>query len=80
MTHMFLNLACCRLGRDMDYLLLKEVIKNKNPSHIILEVREGESKFSHPVSPYIRSSTSQLSAYLLFNKNALLNYWIHFFL
>ena len=74
-----LNLACCRLGRDMDYLLLKEVIKNKKPSHIVLEVREGESKFSHPVSPYIRSSTSQLSAYLLFNKNALLNYWIHFY-
>lgn len=42
------NLAICRLGRNMDHMIIKDLLKNKSPRIIVLEVRQEESDRSHP--------------------------------
>jgi len=42
------NLAFCRLGRDMDYLIFKDLLHRKKPKWLVLEVRQEEPELSHP--------------------------------
>jgi hypothetical protein len=49
----FLNAGYCRFGTNLYPLLLQDVIKTKNIKKLILEVREGEDYFSHPIFPYL---------------------------
>jgi hypothetical protein len=71
------NLAYCRLGRDLQYSILTELIKRNKPKALYIEVREDENLFSHPVFPLISNTKVVLSA-PIFNPNSLKNYWKHF--
>lgn len=63
------NLGYCRLGRNLSYVLLKELLVEKNPQAIILEVREDEDRYSHPIFPYLGESKEVLWPALLFNRD-----------
>ena len=45
---------------------------------MILEVRENESRYSHPIFPYIAPSRDVILPNLLFNRDLLKNIWTHF--
>jgi hypothetical protein len=47
-----LSVAYCRHGSNMHYLILKELIKNKKPKVLVLEVLEEIRTNSHPIFPY----------------------------
>lgn len=72
------NLGYCRLGRNLSYILLKETLETKKPKHLILEVREGEDRFSHPVFPFIATTDEVLLPSLLFNADIFVDIWDHF--
>lgn len=72
------NFGYCRLGMDLNYALAKEVIENKKPKHIIIEVRESEDRYSHPVFPHIAQSKAVVFPSLFFNKLLVSNVWTHF--
>jgi hypothetical protein len=50
------NLGYCRLGRDLHALFLREVLQNKQPKFLVLEVRYQENLYSHPVFPYLAAN------------------------
>ena len=72
------NLGYCRLGRNLTYVLLKELISKKDIKHLILEVREDEDRYSHPIFPYIAKSKDVILANPFFNKDILADVWTHF--
>lgn len=72
------NLGYCRMGRNMSYVLLKEILENKSVKSLVLEVREDEDRYSHPVFPFLADSRDVLGASLLFNKDFLVDNWDHF--
>lgn len=47
------NLGYCRYGRNIEYLILKMLLKHKSPKLIVLEVHEDEEKNSHDIFPYL---------------------------
>jgi hypothetical protein len=47
-----LSVAYCRHGSNMHYLILKELLKNKKPKILIVEVLEEIRTNSHPIFPY----------------------------
>jgi hypothetical protein len=61
------NLGYCRRGRDIQYVMLKDFFKHKNPKLIIIEVPEDEPKRSHPVFPYLAETTDLFESFTLFN-------------
>lgn len=64
-----LNFGYCRLGRNLDYIFARELIKTKQPEIIVLEVREFENPYSHPIFPYLATNKDLASAYPFFNKD-----------
>lgn len=42
------NLGFCRLGRNLHYGLVKDLMKTKAPKLVVLEVRNDENRSSHP--------------------------------
>jgi len=72
------NFGYCRLGRNLDYVLLKEILKKKHPKYLFLEVREDEDRYSHPIFPYIASDKDVLFPWPFFDKNILSDIWTHF--
>ena len=69
------NLGYCRRGRDIQYVLLKDLFNHKKPKILIIEVAEDEPKKSHPVFPYLAESNDLLSSFVLFNQRYFLNIW-----
>lgn len=47
----YANLGYCRPGRNLQYLILHDLLSAKKPSAIVLEIRERESRVSHPIFP-----------------------------
>jgi hypothetical protein len=72
------NLGYCRLGRNLSYVLLKELISKRDIKLLILEVREDENRYSHPIFPYIAKSKDVILANPFFNKDILADVWTHF--
>jgi hypothetical protein len=62
------NLGYCRGGRDIQYIMLKEVFRHKKPSVVVIEVTEDEPKKSHPVFPYLAESRDLLGSLVFFNQ------------
>src|SRR5690606_2046906 len=62
------NLGYCRRGRDIQYIMLKELFEHKKPSVIIIEVAEDEPKKSHPVFPYLAESSDLWNSCIIFNQ------------
>ena len=72
------NLGYCRLGRNLTYVLLQDILEKKSPETIIVEVREDEDRYSHPVFPLVASTTDVLLPVALFNRDILADIWTHF--
>lgn len=71
------NFGYCRLGRNLTYIFIKELLKTKNPKYLIIEVREDESRFSHPIFPYISGSRNVLLPVPFINRSLLKDIWTH---
>ncbi|MDX9907637.1 MAG: hypothetical protein RBS55_13705 [Bacteroidales bacterium] len=71
------NFGYCRLGRNLDYVLLKEILKKKKISKLVVEVREREDRYSHPVFPYIASTPDVALPNPLFNRDIFKDVWYH---
>lgn len=57
------NLSFCRYGRPLHYAILKDVLKKHNPHHLVLEVRERESRFNHPSFHFIADDKDLLEVH-----------------
>lgn len=69
------NLGYCRRGRDVQYVILKDLFEHKNPKYLIVEVAEDEPKKSHPVFPYLANSTDLFASLIVFNQRYLTSIW-----
>lgn len=58
------NLGFCRYGRPLHTSIIKDLFEHHHPKAIILEVRETESRFSHPDFPYMANTNDLLLPYL----------------
>lgn len=65
------NLGYCRLGRDLSYILVREVLKQKNSGTIILEVMGEEHMLGHPVFPYLAEGSDLLIPATVVNRTYL---------
>jgi hypothetical protein len=73
------NIGYCRLGENLIYILLKEMLKTKNVKTIIIEVREDEDRYSHPIFPYIAETKDVLLANPLYNRDLFSDYYRHIY-
>ena len=73
-----MNAGFCRLGRDVQWWIMQQVLTHKSPKALILEVRETEPRAGHPVFGYL-ANTGQLLETPLTNSRYLEN-WYHGFL
>lgn len=71
------NMGYCRLGRNLHYILLKEIFSVKKTRKVVLEVRESEDWSSHPVFPHIASDKDVFFTPLLFNLDYISDLWVH---
>lgn len=71
------NFGYCRLGRNLHYVILKEIISQKNINTLVLEVREEEDRYSHPVFPFLAGSKDVLLPNPFFNRDILSDMWNH---
>lgn len=71
------NFGYCRLGNNLVYVLINELVKRRKVKAIILEVREDENLFSHPIYPYIADTKDVLLSYPLYNKDQLKDIFIN---
>jgi hypothetical protein len=69
------NLGYCRRGRDIQYVMLKDLFQQKKPKILVIEVAEDEPKKSHPVFPYLAESNDLWGSFVFFNQRYLLNIW-----
>jgi hypothetical protein len=69
------NLALPHEGRNLQYVLIKDLLLNKNPDLIILEVCERESIYSHFTFPYIAEGKDIIFPKSILNFN-LIRDWI----
>ena len=63
------NMGFCRLGRDMEYLIFKEILQRKKPKMIFLEVRPEEAELGHPDFGYLADMSDILSSPLIINRS-----------
>lgn len=63
------NLGYCRLGMNLQYIIIRDLLSVKNPKEIVLEVREEESYVSHPVFPNLAKEEDILFSYPFFNES-----------
>lgn len=71
------NMGFCRLGRDLQYQLLTDLLRYKSPKTVYLEIRSSENDVSHPVAPYFLESAHLLSAPIRQNPDYFTNLWKH---
>ncbi len=65
------NFGYCRLGRNLSYALLKEIVSRKKPGYLVLEVSRNEDRYSHPVYPHIAGTADVAFANPFFNRDLL---------
>ena len=63
------NLGYCRLGRNLIYVLLQDLLEARKPARIVIEVRENEDRYSHPVFPFLANEKDAFLPVLLFNRD-----------
>jgi hypothetical protein len=69
------NLGYCRRGRDIQYVMLKDLFQQKKPKILVIEVAEDEPKKSHPVFPYLAERNDLWRSFVFFNQRYFLNIW-----
>lgn len=73
-----LNLGYCRLGRNLQYSLLKKLLETRKPKLVILEIDRVENAGGHPVFPFIADSKDVLFADGWLNRGYFSDAWLHF--
>ena len=73
------NLAYCTIGRDIQLPLVKDLLSNKNPEIVIMEVTEVESKSSHQDFPYIADLNDVIQSELIYNPSLIKGVYSAFF-
>jgi len=63
------NMGFCRLGRDMEYVIFKDLLRHKKPKMLVLEVRQEEPELSHPDFGYIADLRDVIGAPLIINRS-----------
>jgi len=63
------NLGYCRFGRNLEYLFVKELLANKKPQLVVIEVHEDEAKNSHDIFPYLASTCDLLISPTCINRD-----------
>ena len=63
------NLGYCRYGRNIEFSILKMLLKHKSPKLIVIEVHEDEEKNSHDIFPYLAETEDLLLTPTLFNRD-----------
>ena len=71
------NFGYCRLGRNLNYTLIKEILQEKQPKYIVLEIRNDEDRYSHPIFPYISNTTDVLFPNPLYNRDLVDDIFTH---
>jgi hypothetical protein len=69
------NLGYCRRGRDIQYVMVKDLFKHKKPKILVIEVAEDEPKKSHPVFPYLAETRDLRESCVFFNQRYPVNIW-----
>ncbi len=69
------NLGFCRFGRNLYYLLSKDLLHERNIKSLVIEVREDEDRYSHPVFPVISTPQDLISSYPFFNRDYFSDYY-----
>lgn len=72
------NLGYCRLGRNLSYIITKELLSKKQPKYLVVEVREKEDRYSHPIFPYMADTKEVIFPALLFNRDIFSDVATHF--
>lgn len=72
------NLGYCRLGRNLTYVLLKEISQEKDLKTVVVEVREKEDRYSHPIFPHLAWSQDVVLPNPFFNRDMFSDMWTHF--
>lgn len=63
------NLGYCRFGRNLEYLFVKELLANKSPKLVVIEVHEDEAKNSHDIFPYLAGTKDLLVSPTFVNRD-----------
>ncbi len=63
------NLGYCRYGRNLQFVLLKFLLKHKSPKLTVIEVHEDEEKNSHDIFPYLADTKDLLRTPTPFNRD-----------
>lgn len=71
------NFGYCRLGRNFTYSLLKQILEKKAPQYLIIEVREDEDRYSHPIFPFISRSSDVILPNPIFNRDIISDIYSH---
>lgn len=71
------NLGYCRIGTNLEYILLKRITSVKNVKALVIEVREDEARFGHPIFPYLASSAEVFSSPVFINNSLFDDYYKH---
>lgn len=69
------NYAYCRGGRDIQYIMLKDLFEQKHPRILVIDVAEDEPKKSHPVFPYLAESKDLFCSFVPFNQRYFTAIW-----
>jgi hypothetical protein len=63
------NLGYCRFGRNLEFLVVKELLAYKNPKLVVIEVHEDEPKNSHDIFPYLATTKDLLISPTFVNRD-----------
>ena len=67
----FTSLGYCRFGRNMSYVILKELLEEREVKYIVVEARFDEDRSSHPMFPYLADSEDVLKPPWFLNQSFL---------
>jgi hypothetical protein len=72
------NLGYCRLGENLPFILLNDLLKYKKPKICVLEIRENPDQMSHPMSGYL-VDTKDISSPEIFANQRVFSDFLHAF-
>ncbi|MBK7147802.1 MAG: hypothetical protein IPH78_03030 [Bacteroidetes bacterium] len=69
LSYRCLNLAYCDFGRNMDFVLVKDLLAHHKPKILFLEIRENEAQVGHKQFAWLAKGQDVLSAPIYFNRS-----------
>ncbi len=69
------NFGYCRFGMEMQFIMAKDILEQKNIEVIVIEINEGMSGSSHPLFPYYARTEDVLRPASVLNQAVPANYY-----